>query len=91
MSAYPKPYSSRISGGVVVLSPNEPPNGWEDVEAFNKDVLRSKRVADAAPAMYELLQSLNLRMNDGRNSVGRPTLESWAEEIDDLLTTVEGE
>lgn len=50
---------------------------------------RVQTVLQERDAAHELLQSLHQRLMDGRNSVGRPTLESWAEEIDDLLTKAE--
>lgn len=58
MSAYPVPFSSRVSGGVVVLSPNEPPNGWDNVEAFMADVQSAKRLADAAPEYHAATDEL---------------------------------
>lgn len=67
--AQTKPYYSRISGGVVVLSPSEPPNGWDNVEAFYVDVAGAKRLADAAPDLLAALDAARIEFRNGQTEL----------------------
>lgn len=57
MSARNGAYSVRISGGVVVLSPVEPPFGW-DAAGFQRDVGVVARLAESAPDLLAACEAL---------------------------------
>ena len=44
---------------------------------------------EASAEMFDLLQLIHQRLMDGRHEVEKSDMDSWAEEIDDVLTRAE--